>query len=1188
MRVLKGIAEVPILVVLCFILGTSPVFAQGNVGAIIGHVSDQSEGAIVGATVTLVNPATNEKRTADTNDSGDYVFNAVRPATYTLSVEFKGFKSAVREGVILHVAEKVSVNFILVPGEITQTIEVPGESPLLQPATSSLGSVITDETIVELPLDGRNVYELIALVPGATPSFNFGGRNIQDEYIRLGRGAGVTLNQISINGSRNLSNEYLLDDVPNTLMGFNGVGAVPPLDAVQEFNVLTNSFSAKYGRTGGGLTTAITKSGTNEFHGTAWEFLRNDNLDANNFFANRSGANKPEFRQNQFGAAAGGPIIRNKTFVFGSYEGFRQVTGGQLFLTVPTALQKTGDFSQTFRPDGTLYKIYDPFTTRLDPATGNFVRDQFMGCDGNTPNVICPDRFDPVARNVLQYFPDPNLPGDPFTNTNNFISQAGSDQQIDSFMIRVDHNLTDSQRIFGRFSYNNQRFNPANVLNNVADFNGNPYSDKIKNFALSYTNTFNPTTILNVRYGLGRQRQLNDSASSGFDVTTLGFPASLRDQFTFPLFPRFDIGGFTSLGTQFFSLIDVANTTQSLAANLSKVIGRHSIEAGVDLRLIQGALFQASWPSGQFGFDSGFTNGPDPLGGTGDGSSLASFLLGTTGFGETAIDPHWFYTTKYYGFYFQDDIKISSRLTLNVGLRYDYEAPLEDRYDQVSLIDFETDIPISVTPVDVGLGLGLQPQGPYRGGAAFPGVNGRSRGFTNPDRNDWGPRFGLAYAINDKTVIRTAYGITYPGTAADLAGNFPSVVGFNPQTYIVTSPDGLTPFNFPDRKFLLSNPFPNGLKPVEGASQGLLTNLGDGNQGFSPTDRHPYYQQWNFGIQRELPGNMLLEAAYVGAHGVSLADYGNVNLNALPDQYLALGDSLFESVPNPFYGVVPEVSALGSSPTTTRQQLLKPFPHFSGGVFEFFPHRSSSSYNGIQVKVQKRMSQGLALLFSYTASKLIDDASASDGPNQYSVGAVGHQNHNNTRLDRSVSALERSQVFRLSSTYQLPFGKGKPMGNGITNPFAQHLVSGWEVSSIIGLATGYPIGLGCGICSFPASRPNVIGDPNQGASGPAQERLDRYFNIDAFEVNESFQYGTAPRTLPSTRGPGQANTDISIVKNTNWGETYKLQFRAELFNAFNRPEFGPPDRSFGSATFGQISNQVNIPRQIQFGLKFYW
>jgi len=1177
-------ARIAAIGIICLSLNLVSAYGQGNVGTIIGHVGDQSGGAILGATVTLLNPATNERRTVETNDQGDYVFNSVRPATYKLSAEFKGFKVANRENVILQVAEKVSVNFTLEPGELNQTVDVTGESPLLQPASSSLGSVIAEQTIVQLPLEGRNVYELVTLVPGASTSFNYGARQIADPSVRLSGGAGISLNQISINGGRNLTNEFLLDDVPNTTMGFNGVAITPPLDAVQEFNVLTNSFPAKYGRSGGGLTTVVTKSGTNEIHGAAWEFLRNDNLDANDFFSNRSGAKLPEFKQNQFGVAAGGPIIKNKTFVFGSYEGFRQITGGNLLLTVPTALQKQGDFSQTFRSDGSLFKIYDPFTTHKDPATGNFVRDQFMGCDGKTPNVICSDRLDPVAAKVLQYFPDPNLPGDPLTNTNNLTTPAGTRQITDAFQIRVDHNLTERQRIFGRFSMDRQHFDPSNALGNAADFNATPFQNRHRGLTLSYTNTLNPTTVLNIRYGLVREKQRNDSASSGFDVTQIGLPASLKDQFEAPLFPRFDISGYTSLGTQFFSLVDRANTTQSLAANFSKVIGRHSIETGMDLRLIQGALFQAGWPSGQFAFDPGFTNGPDPFGGSGDGSSFASFLLGTTGSGFASYDPRWFFTTKYYAFYVQDDIKVSSKLTLNVGLRYDYEAPLEDRFNQLSYVDLKSEIPISVTPVDVGLGLGSRPSGPLTGGAGFPGVGGVGKGVSESDRNDFGPRFGLAYAINNKTVIRTAYGIIYPGTGADNSGNFPTIQGFNPLTTTVTSPDGITPFNLPDRKFLLSNPFPNGLRPVDGSSKGLMTSLGDANTGFARNDRHAYFQQWNFGVQRELPGNMLVEAAYVGAHSVKLQDFAGNQLNALPDQYLALGNSLFDSLPNPFFGVAPTNSALGSSDTITRQQLLKPFPQFTG-VTEQAAHSSSSSYNGFQLKVQKRFSRGLSLLLSYTTSKLIDNSSATDGPNAYTVS---HQDLNNLRLDRSLSALDRSQVFHLNYIYELPFGRGKALGNNLNAPVASYLVSGWELSSIMTFATGFPLAIGCGVCVFPANRPNLIGDPNQGATGSAESRLDRYFNIDAFAVNTPFQYGTASRVLPNTRGPGQANFDFSLVKNTKIHERYRIQFRAEFFNAFNRPEFGPPDRSFGSSTFGLINSQVNIPRQIQFGLKFYW
>lgn len=400
------------------LLCSAQLFSQGNVGAIFGRVTDQTGGAVQGATVTLLNPATNEKTTLQTDERGDYVFNSVRPATYTISASTPGFKTAQREQIILQVAEKLGVDLTLEPGEITQKIEVKAESPLLQPGTSDIGTAINERTILDLPLEGRNVYQLITLVPGTAPNPSYGYSTTGNTA--LSGGPGIGLNQISINGGRNLHNEFLLDDVPNTTMGYNGVAIIPPLDSVQEFNVITNSPSAKYGRTGGGLTTAVTKSGTNSVHGDIWEFLRNNKLDANDFFANRSGAALAPLRQNQFGGAAGGPIIRNKTFIFGSYEGFRQATGGQMLLTVPTDLQRKGDFSQTFRPDGTLYTIYDPFTTRKDPVSGNFLRDQVMGCSGNQPNVICPSRFDPVAKNILQYFPAPNLAGDPLTHANNF------------------------------------------------------------------------------------------------------------------------------------------------------------------------------------------------------------------------------------------------------------------------------------------------------------------------------------------------------------------------------------------------------------------------------------------------------------------------------------------------------------------------------------------------------------------------------------------------------------------------------------------------------------------------------------------------------------------------------------------------------------------------------------------------
>ncbi len=1202
--------QITLLTGIYCLLWVTQAFGQANVGAIVGNVSDSTGASISGAMVTLINPATNERQPTQTNTVGEYGFNLVRPATYNISVEYKGFRTVVRENVILQVAEKIRVDFILVPGALTQTVEVKGASPLLQPETSSIGSVIAEHTIIDLPLEGRNVYELVKLAPGTTPAFNYGGgeRASVTSNFALSGGPGIGLNEISINGGRNLTNDFLLDDVPNTTMGYNGVAVVPPVDAVQEFNVLTNAMSARYGRTGGGLITAVTKSGTNDLHGTGWEFLRNDNLDANDFFANQSGASLQEFKQNQFGATAGGPIIRNKTFFFGSYEGFRQTTGGQLFLTVPTDLQKKGDFSQTYTTDPNtgqlvLAKLYDPFTTRPS-GSGGFVRDQFMGCDpvnNPQPNVICPARFDAVGANLMQFFPEPNLPGEPLTHANNFVSQAGSTQLQDSFLIRIDHNISQSQRFFGRFSWDRQHLNPASVLGNIADFNANPFLNRHRGLTLSWTDTITPTTVLNVRYGLVRERQLNNSHSFGFDITQLGFPTSLKQQFEAPVFPRFDISGFTSLGTQFFTLVDRANTTQSLAANLSKVIGRHSIEVGTDLRLIQGALFQAGWPSGQFFFDAGFTNGPDPLAGENNGNGLASLLLGTISNGANfaSYDPHWFFTNRYYSFYVQDDIKVSRKLTLNLGLRYDYESPLSDRHNQLSFIDFKSQIPLTITPVDVSagldpglassLGIGQRPILPFiGGGAGFPGVNGIGSGVSLPQRKNFGPRIGLAYSIDAKTVIRTAYGIIYPGSTADNSGNFPTIQGFNPITTSVLAPDGLTPVNLPDHSFLLSNPYPAGLRQVDGSSKGLLTSIGNSDTGFLRNDKHAYYQQWNFGIQRELPGNMLVEAAYVGAHSVHLQDYAGVSYDALPDKYLALGNSLFDSLPNPFFGVVPANSALGGSNTISRSQLLLPYPEFTG-VTGQAGHRTSSTYNGLQLKTQKRMSRGISLLGSYTFSKTLDDDSATDGSVINGTPFVtGHQDLNNLRADHSLSANDRSQVLTISSIYELPFGRGKPFGAGATNPAIRHLISGWEVNSILSFATGFPLGMFCGYCTFPANRPNLAGNPDAGKKGSNESRLNDWLPSAAFAPNLPFQFGNVSRTLPHTRGPGQANTDFSLIKDTRIGERYNIQFRSEFFNFLNRPQFGQPNTTAGSITFGQITSQVNLPRQIQFGLKLYW
>ena len=536
-----------------------------------------------------------------------------------------------------------------------------------------------------------------------------------------------------------------------------------------------------------------------------------------------------------------GPIIRNRTFIFGAYEGFRQATGGQQFLTVPTDLQRKGDFSQTFQQDGSLFQIFNPFTT-TQTAGGGFARQLLpetrfrLTCLTPSPKICC-STFRSQTWLAIQSPTPTTISAKPVTTTQQICSCSG--------LIIIS---TISRESSAESAMTGRPIRVETILGNIADFNSDPFSNHHKGLTLSYTNLLNNSTVLNIRYGFLREEQVNNSHSAGFDPATLGFPASVANLYEAKMFPRFDIAGYTSLGTQYFTLVDRENTTHSLAASLSKVIGRHSIEAGMDLRGDPGALFQAGWPSGQFTFDPGFTNGPDPFGGSGNGNGFASFLLGTQGGGFASYDPHWFFSQRYYAFYVQDDIKVNQKLTLNVGLRWDYESPLADRYNQLSYVDVSKEVPLQgVKPVDPGLGLGLGPlpQPPYKGAVGFPGVGGAGNGVSEPVYTNWGPRVGFAFAITNKTVMRSGFGIMYPGTTADNSGNYPTIQGFNPLTSPVDSADGVTPFNNPDRSGLLSNPFPNGLRQVVGNKLGPLTSIGDSNVGFLRHDKQPYVEQWN-------------------------------------------------------------------------------------------------------------------------------------------------------------------------------------------------------------------------------------------------------------------------------------------------------------------------------------------------------
>jgi hypothetical protein len=940
------------------------------------------------------------------------------------------------------------------------------------------------------------------------------------------------------------------------------------VDAIEEFKVLTSNYSAEYGRSGGGIINIVTKSGTNRFRGTAYEFLRNKVLDASDFFNNRAGIKRQPFVYNQYGLTAGGPVYlpklydgRNRTFFFVSYEGVRVRRARFFNGTVPTEAMRRGDFNELRTASGQPILLYNPFSTRQQGA--GYVRDLFPG------NSIPASMHDKVAVNASKYIPLPNQQTP--TVASNYIANASQRNNFVIWQWRADHNFSASNRMFVRLSYDKQEDNPPNFYGNIA---GEPttYSYSMQpdwQATISDTHNFGAATLLDVRAGFARNGFDRRPRSAGFDPTQLGFPKALAQQAQALYFPTFNIGGYSGVGSVANDKYILGADTCSLVPQLMLIRGRHTMKIGGDFRRLRHNTFTGRGPEGTYTFSTGFTQGPDPLRSSlTAGDAYASMLIGATSSATAQIAASLSSQTIYSAGYFQDDIKVNSRLTLNLGLRYDYETPRTERFNRLSFFDYD-----AVNPAGREVGL---PE--LRGGLKFVGVDGNPRGWNDPDRNNFGPRFGFAYQPFSKTAIRGGYGLMYlPGGTSHnrTAGQ----EGFSVTTTSIGSADGgLTPFT------LLANTFADGLQQPTGSSLGMRTLLGQSVRGDPRWVRVGYMQEWSFNVQRELPGQVQVEAGYVGSRGVKIPV--TFQLDTLPDQYLSLKGSLLDMVPNPFVSVVSTGTL--SRPTVTRGQLLRPYPHFTGVSFSE-NSAGSSTYHSFQMRVERRFSKGLSLLAAYTNAKLISDTdglkSGSWLPGEVSVGT---QNPNNRRLERSVAPQDVSQRFVMSWIYELPFGKGKPFLSR-SGGLVSALVGGWTITGITTLQKGRPLNLSApnNTNSYGGgSRPNNNG---QSAYLPSSEHsLNRWFNTSVFSQPEPFTFGTTGRLLPDVREPGITNFDFSAHRNFRIRESVSLEFRTELFNMFNTPQFGRPDGGYGNVLFGAINSQANPPRQIQFGLKLLW
>jgi hypothetical protein len=831
---------------------------------------------------------------------------------------------------------------------------------------------------------------------------------------------------------------------------------------------------------------------------------------------------------------------------------------------VPNPVLLTGDFSHDLNSAGKLITIYDPLSTRPNPAGPGFVRTAFPD------NLIAPNRINPVARKLAGFFPTPNTAGAPFTGTNNYVRTDANRVQKNTWSARLDHNFTEATRVFARFSYDDTpiaRASPYGFADPGSPAFG-PQTFTRYNTVSEATHIFTPTLIGVLRASFSRLSNFRNPIGLGFDIGSLGFPAALASQIGFPAaFPAVNITGYSvassipnssrtgALGET--GVIAFGMNNYAVQGNLTRTFGGHVLKFGGEFRVIRFNTLQTDDASTQFNFTSAFTQGPNPTTPTAaTGDALAAFLLGIPG-GSVTPSPAVALQSLYYGAFVQDQWHVTNKLTLNLGLRYEIETPRTERFNQLTNFNSQTVPPLNAP------GLNLH------GALAFVNTGGLPRTQSEYDGNNFAPRVGVAWHVTPKTVVRSGFGISY-GTNFGIGGA-PSgfgVSGFDTVTSINTSNDGVTPIVY------LDNPYPNGLNRASGSSRGAATQLGQSVTFYDRRNLTPYALQWNFDVQRELLFGWVLDTAYVGTRGLKFP--ANLVLNQLPDSALSLGDALRTQVPNPFFGQIAIGSLSGR--TISRAQLLRPYPQFDS-VTSAAATWAPSNYHALEVKLEKRFAKGFTFLASYTYSKTMD---YSTGPfNGESLGGGGVQDNNNTRADYSTSSLDQTQRLIANTVYALPFFRTQ---QGIVG----HVLGGWEAGIVASFYSGSPLGVTSAVNNTfsqgGAQRPNWNGQ-NPALSRPSPSQ---WLNPSVFSVPAPYTFGNAPRTFNGVRSDRTNNVDLSLHKNTHITERLQLQFRAESFNLTNTPVFAPPNTTFGSPAFGTVSSQANQPRVLQLALKLLY
>jgi len=1134
--------------------------AQEFRGAITGRITDQSGASLPGVTVIATNVATNVETTTTANNQGEYNLLYLTPGTYRVSAELSGFKKLLRDGIEVRIGDRVGLDLKMEIGGIEETVSVTAETPLLTTTSGSTGQVIDEKRISMMPLSDGNPFVLARLAPGI--AYN-GDLKFSRPFDNAGTSGIVTAGAPG-------GNEFSLDGSPNMTSG-RRVAFVPPAGAVQEFKVETASFDAASGHTGGATVNVTLKSGTNSLTGSAYTYYRSDKLAETDFFLKRSEQPKPKLGYKRPGGTIGGPIFKNRTFFFGAFEWLPDRFPEPITTTVPTQKMRNGDFSELLS-QGII--IYDPLTAETVGA--RVVRQPFVG------NIIPPGRINPIAAKVLSYYPAPNeTPNGSLQD--NFVYENPRTDKFNSQSFRVDHSISSKQRLFGRYTRNSRRESRGAELGTVNGIvpRGNFLFRKNDGITVDHTYTQSSSTLWDIRAGWQRFKEPNIKQHENlFDPASLGFAPSVVSLFRdADYFPQFNFDTIDQIGDNLGS--NTEHTIYSFQPSYTRLFGRHSVHAGYDVRLYHEFSSNPARQAGEYTTTRGsaFTRQQDNTAAQ-NFQDVASFLLGYPTAGSIEINGTRLNNTWYQAAFVQDDWKLSDRLTLNLGVRYDYEAPTTDAENR-NVRGFDPNATLSITGAAESAYAArpdLIPASQWhaRGGVQF--ASDSKPGFWNPDRNNFQPRAGFAYRLNEKTVLRGGTGVYV--VPFIIAGT--NQMGYSQSTpFTATQDRGLT------FQSILNNPYPLGVLQPAGNTLGANTFLGQSLNRFAPLDiQNAQLLRYQVTVQRELPGQWLVEAGYVGSHGYNLTT--NIDLNNIPAQYLstsqqrdqAVIDFLATQVPNPFVGLLP-TGFTGAN--VARSQLLRPYPQFNS-----VPSNASdgrSQYDSAQIKLERRFTKGYSIIATYTRSHFTD--------------RVFRLNATDTTYQKRLARDDVPNRVTASVLYELPFGRGKAFG-GSVGGLANAFIGGWSVNAIGQLQSGRPLDFegrniyfGGDVNSLKAKYSDNVDQPvwdisgfyfhdaavqTNGVDDPIKQRADTRIRL-----SNNMRY--FPSRVDGIRSPFLNLWDISIVKQVPLQGHVRMQFNVEFLNALNRVVFNDANTDPTNANFGKVTSQNNLPRDIQLAAK---